>query len=205
MKKKDKRGTLLVLSGPSGAGKSTVIHALMERRGNLYFSVSYTTRQPREGEQEGVNYHYISNETFEHMVENDEFLEHAGYVDHYYGTGKRLIEDHLSAGEDVILDIEVQGAAIIREKCPDAVLCFLTPPSFEELARRLRGRQSESEEVVLGRLARAKEEYQLIKNYDYLVVNDQPENAVAELAAILDAASCRVSQRLNYIEGVNLE
>jgi guanylate kinase len=199
--KKNKRGTLLVLSGPSGAGKSTVIHQLMEERGNVYFSVSYTTRKPREGEQEGVNYHYISNEQFEQMVEADEFLEHAGYVDHYYGTGRSLIESHLEAGEDVILDIEVQGAAIIREKCPDAVLCFLIPPSFEELARRLYGRHSESEAVIQGRLERAKEEYKSIGNYDYLVVNDTPQNAVEELTAILNAAACRVSGRLKEFEG----
>jgi guanylate kinase len=201
--RKNKRGTLLVLSGPSGAGKSTVIHQLMEDRGNIYFSVSYTTRQPREGEQEGVNYHYISNEQFEQMVEADEFLEHAGYVDHYYGTSRRLIESHLEAGEDVILDIEVQGAAIIREKCPDAVLCFLVPPSFEELSRRLRGRQSESEAVIQDRLARAKEEYKMIEHYDYLVVNDTPQNAAEELAAIMTAAACRVSGRLNEFEGDN--
>lgn len=201
--KAEKRGTLLVVSGPSGAGKSTVIKLLMEQRGNIYFSVSFTTRQPRAGEQEGVNYHYVSNEEFERMVEADEFLEHAGYVDHYYGTSRKLIEEHLNAGEDVILDIEVQGAAIIREKCPEAVLCFLIPPSFEELSNRLHGRQSESEEVIQGRLNRAREEYKQIANYDYLVVNDEPQNAADELAAILSAAACRVSRRLNYLEGVN--
>ena len=203
--KPEKRGTLLVVSGPSGAGKSTVIKLLMAQRGNIYFSVSFTTRQPREGEQEGVNYHYVSNETFERMVAADEFLEHAGYVDHYYGTSRKLIESHLNAGEDVILDIEVQGASIIREKCPEAVLCFLIPPSFEELSKRLHGRQSESEEVIQGRLNRAREEYREINKYDYLVINDEPQNAVDELAAILKAAACRVSRRLEYLEGVNEE
>ncbi len=203
--KPEKKGTLLVLSGPSGAGKSTVIKLLMEQRGNIYFSVSFTTRKPREGEQEGVNYHYVSNEAFERMVQADEFLEHAGYVDHYYGTSRKLIESHLNAGEDVILDIEVQGAAIIREKRPDAVLCFLIPPSFEELSRRLHSRQSESEAVIQDRLNRAREEYKQIRNYDYLVVNDQPQNAVDELSAIMAAAACRVSRRLNDIEGVNEE
>ncbi len=203
--KAEKKGTLLVLSGPSGAGKSTVIRLLMEQRGDLYFSVSFTTRKPREGEREGVNYHYVSNEEFERMIRRDEFLEYAGYVDHYYGTSRRLIDRHLNAGEDVILDIEVQGAAIVREKRPDAVLCFLIPPSFEELSRRLHGRQSESEAVIQDRLNRAREEYKQIKDYDYLVVNDQPQNAADELGAILDAASCRVSQRLDYLEGVKEE
>lgn len=200
--KTEKRGTLLVVSGPSGVGKSTVIKLLMQQRGNIYFSVSFTTRKPREGEQEGVNYHYVSNEEFERMVQEDEFLEYAGYVDHYYGTSRKLIEQHLNAGRDVILDIEVQGAAIVRKKCPNAVLCFLIPPSFEELSSRLHCRQSEGETVIQDRLNRAREEYKQIKNYDYLIINDQPQNAVDELSAIMDAAVCRVSQRLHDFEEV---
>jgi guanylate kinase len=195
-----KRGALIVLSGPSGAGKSTVIGEVMRRRGNVYFSVSFTTRAPREGEQEGVNYHYVDNATFEDMIAKGEFLEYAGYVDHYYGTSLKLIESHRDAGEDVILDIEVQGAAIVRNKCPDAVLMFLAPPTFTELSRRLHARQSESEEVIQGRLTRAKEEYQKIPDYDYLVINDTVDKAADEVCAIMDAAACRVSQRLDLLK-----
>ncbi len=188
-----KRGTLLVLSGPSGAGKSTVIKQVMQKRERVYFSISCTTRAPREGEQEGVNYYYLTNEQFEQMIAEDALLEYAGYVDHYYGTPKAPIEQHLQEGWDVILDIEVQGAGIIRSKMPEAVTCFLIPPSFEELERRLRSRESESEEVILGRLARAKEEYQQISAYDYLVVNDRVECAAEDVCAILRASACRVA------------
>ncbi|MCD8143755.1 MAG: guanylate kinase [Oscillospiraceae bacterium] len=198
---RNKRGTLLILSGPSGAGKSTVIQAVMQRRENIYFSISCTTREPRPGEQHGVNYYYISNREFEQMIQEDAFLEYAGYVDHYYGTPRKAIEEHLSAGWDVILDIEVQGADIVRSKVPEAVSCFLIPPSFQELERRLHGRESESEEVIRGRLARAKEEYRQIPEYDYLVINDVAEQAAEEICAILQAAACRVSQRQEYIEG----
>ncbi len=186
------RGTLLILSGPSGAGKSTVIRRVMEERGNIYFSISCTTRKPREGEQEGVNYYYLTNRAFEDMIAQDAFLEYAGYVDHYYGTPRQPIEAHLAAGWDVILDIEVQGAAIVRDKIPEAVSCFLIPPSFAELERRLRNRESESEAVILDRLRRAREEYQQIPHYDHLVINDRVEEAAAQLCAILQAARTRV-------------
>lgn len=192
---KVRKGSLIVLSGPSGAGKSTVISQVMEKRKNIYFSVSFTTRKPRAGEQDGVNYYYIDNEEFEQMIQRGEFLEYAGYVDHYYGTSLKLIEEHRNAGEDVLLDIEVQGAAIVREKCPDAQLVFIVPPSFGELERRLRSRQTESEAVIQDRLNRAKEECRQIERYDYLVVNDQVEQAARELDAILESAACRVAQR----------
>ena len=193
------RGTLLILSGPSGAGKSTVIGAVMRKRGNIYFSVSCTTRAPRSGEEHGVQYYFITNEEFERMIREDAFLEYAGYVDHYYGTPLQKIEDNLNAGRDVILDIEVQGAAIVRKKRPEAVSCFLMPPTFEELERRLRGRESEAEEVIRGRLARAREECRQIPDYDYLIINDTAEEAAEDLCAILRAASCRVLNRGEYV------
>lgn len=202
MTPKKKRGQLIVLSGPSGAGKSTVIAELLSERDDIYFSVSFTTRQPRVGEADGVNYHFVSEETFEEMIARDEFLEYARYVDHYYGTSLKIIEEKLAAGIDVLLDIEVQGAAKVREKCPDAVLIFIFPPSFEELSRRLHGRNTDSEEVIEGRLKQARIECREIPNYDYLVVNDTVSAAAAEIMAILTAEGCRSKYHLDLLEGV---
>jgi len=193
MNQKKERGQLIVLSGPSGVGKSTVIAELFAQRSNIYFSVSYTTRQPRVGEQDGVNYNFVSREEFERMIADDELLEYAEYVDNYYGTSMKLIQEKLDAGIDVLLDIEVQGAAKVRARCPDAI--FIIPPSFEELSRRLHRRNTDSEEVIAGRLAKARQEFREIPKYDYLVINDKVANAVHEIEAILTAAECRVNSR----------
>ena len=195
MNQKKERGQLIVLSGPSGVGKSTVIAELFAQRSNIYFSVSYTTRQPRGGEQDGVNYNFVSREEFERMIADDELLEYAEYVDNYYGTSMKLIQEKLDAGIDVLLDIEVQGAAKVRARCPDALFIFIIPPSFEELSRRLHRRNTDSEEVIAGRLAKARQEFREIPKYDYLVINDKVANAVHEIEAILTAAECRVSSR----------
>ena len=195
MNQKKERGQLIVLSGPSGVGKSTVIAELFAQRSNIYFSVSYTTRQPRVGEQDGVNYTFVSREEFERMIADDELLEYAEYVDNYYGTSMKLIQEKLDAGIDVLLDIEVQGAAKVRARCPDALFIFIIPPSFEELSRRLHRRNTDSEEVIAGRLAKARQEFREIPKYDYLVINDKVANAVHEIEAILTAAECRVSSR----------
>ena len=195
MNQKKERGQLIVLSGPSGVGKSTVISELFAQRSNIYFSVSYTTRQPRVGEQDGVNYNFVSREEFERMIADDELLEYAEYVDNYYGTSMKLIQEKLDAGIDVLLDIEVQGAAKVRARCPDALFIFIIPPSFEELSRRLHRRNTDSEEVIAGRLAKARQEFREIPKYDYLVINDKVANAVHEIEAILTAAECRVSSR----------
>ena len=195
MNQKKERGQLIVLSGPSGVGKSTVIAELFAQRSNIYFSVSYTTRQPRVGEQDGVNYNFVSREEFERMIADDELLEYAEYVDNYYGTSMKLIQEKLDAGIDVLLDIEVQGAAKMRARCPDALFIFIIPPSFEELSRRLHRRNTDSEEVIAGRLAKARQEFREIPKYDYLVINDKVANAVHEIEAILTAAECRVSSR----------
>ena len=195
MNQKKERGQLIVLSGPSGVGKSTVIAELFSQRSNIYFSVSYTTRQPRVGEQDGVNYNFVSREEFQRMIADDELLEYAEYVDNYYGTSIKLIREKLDAGIDVLLDIEVQGAAKVRARCPDALFIFIIPPSFEELSRRLHRRNTDSEDVIAGRLAKARQEFREIPKYDYLVINDKVSNAVHEIEAILTAAECRVDCR----------
>ena len=194
-----KKGQLIVLSGPSGVGKSTVIAELMSQRDNIYFSVSYTTRAPRVGEQNGINYNFVSREEFEGMIQRGELLEHAEYVNHYYGTSLKLIQEKLEAGIDVLLDIEVQGAAKVRQRCPDAIFIFIIPPSFEELSRRLHGRNTDSEDVITGRLEKARVEFRQIPNYDYLVINDKVSNAVQEIEAILTAAECRVENRRHIL------
>ena len=202
IKKKKTRGQLIVLSGPSGVGKSTVIAELLGERKDIYFSVSFTTRSPRVGEADGVNYNFVSREEFERMISADELLEYAQYVGNYYGTSLKVIQDKLAAGIDVLLDIEVQGAAKVRSKCPEAVLIFIIPPSFEELSRRLHGRATDNEDVIAGRLQKAREEYRQIPHYDYVVVNDKVSTAAAEIISILTAEDCRTRNRLALVDGI---
>lgn len=199
MEKKEK-GQLIVLSGPSGAGKSTVVKKLMQQRGNIHFSVSYTTRAPRSEDVDGVTYNFVDRAEFQRMIDANEFLEHAEYSGNCYGTSLKVIEEQQAQGVDVLLDIEVQGAANVRAKCPEAVLVFIVPPSYEELERRLRGRNTDDEETIRKRLSRALEELEEVGKYDYLVVNDQVDNAVAELDAIMTASKIRVANRIHVIE-----
>lgn len=197
-----KTGTLIVISGCSGVGKSTVISKVLLSRQDIYFSVSFTTRAPRPGEVDGVNYHFINREEFESRIARDEFLEYAEYVGNYYGTSLKVIQEKLEQGIDVLLDIEVQGAAKVKEKCPEAVMIFIIPPSFEELSRRLRERKTDTEEKIAGRLQKAKQEFKKIPIYDYLVVNDQVKTAVDEIFSILTAESCKTEKRLYLTEGL---
>ena len=194
-----KIGKTFIVSGPSGVGKSTVLHALFQGRDDLYFSVSATTRAPREGEQDGVDYHFIQADAFRDMIAADAFLEYAEYVGNFYGTPKMYVDDAMARGKDVILDIERQGAVQVCAKRPETVRIFIAPPSWVELERRLTARGTDSQEVIQSRLLRAKVELQTASSYDYLVINDTVEQAVAEMAAILCAEHCRPAERLEQL------
>ena len=193
------KGRSFIISGPSGVGKSTVLSALMEERKNLYFSVSATTRQPRPGEENGVHYHFLTLDTFREWIAQDEFLEHAEFVGNCYGTPKKYVYEAMDRGQDVILDIEVQGAMQVAEKMPEVVRIFIAPPSWTELERRLTERGTDTPEKIQGRLARAKEEVKLAGTYDYFVINDSVENAVRELNAIMTAEHCKPQDRMEVL------
>ena len=193
------RGKTFIVSGPSGVGKSTVLNALFRKHDNLFFSVSATTRAPREGEVDGVHYHFIGADQFRKMIEEDDFLEYAEYVGNFYGTPKKYVDVAMDEGRDVILDIEIQGAKQVCEKRPETVRIFIAPPSWAELAHRLTSRGTDTPEKVEKRLLRAKVELQTADTYDYFVINDTVENAVAELEAILCAEHCKPDERMCLI------
>ena len=194
------KGKLIVLSGPSGAGKSTVVFKAMEGRKDFCFSTSVTTRQPRPGEVDGREYFFIDRERYNRMVKQDELLEHAEYVQNGYGTPRSFVEQRLAEGMNVVLDIEIQGARQVHEKMPDAVMIFLIPPSLEELRRRLEGRGTDTPEAIEGRLARARQEYEEARFYQYIVVNEDADKAAAEFLAIVTAEHCRAGDRLHLLK-----
>lgn len=194
----EQRGRLVVISGPSGAGKSTVISRWMQRRQNLCFSVSATTRQPRAGELDGKDYFFVTRDAFERMISAGALLEHATYVDNFYGTPRDYVLQRMNAGNHVILDIEVQGAKQVYKSMPDAIMIFLVPPSLRELESRLSGRGTDSPDIIRGRLERALAEYTEAQEagfYQYIIINDDPEVAAMEMDAILTAEQCRFSER----------
>lgn len=194
-----KRGKTFIVSGPSGVGKSTVLKALLERRKNVYFSVSATTREMRPGEEDGVHYHFLEVDTFRKWIARGDFLEYAEYVGNFYGTPRQYVDEAMDRGEDVILDIEIQGALQVKSKRPETVSVFIAPPSWAELERRLTERGTDSPEKIQKRLLRAKVEFQTAHTYDYFVINDSVEGAVRELDAIMTAEHCKPRERMEII------
>ncbi len=188
------KGTLVILSAPSGTGKSTICRKLLQKRKDLRYSISCTTRQPRPGEKDGKHYFFLTRDEFKRKIRRSEFLEWAVVHDEYYGTPRKYIEETLQGGSSIMLAIDVQGAAAIRRKMPDAVLVFVTPPSLESLRERLAARRDSSESVAK-RLANSKDELSAAKHYDYIVVNDDLEKAVEQIEAILTAESLKVGRQ----------
>ncbi|MBA9086994.1 guanylate kinase [Fontibacillus solani] len=190
------KGLLIVLSGPSGVGKGTVCNQLRQRLPELVYSVSATTRQPRLGEENGVNYFFKSREQFLEMIENDQLLEHAEYVGNFYGTPRDFVEQTIESGKDIILEIEVQGALKVKEKFSEGIFVFLLPPSLDELKGRIQGRGTENQATIDHRMSVAAGEISLLENYDYAVVNDEIDLACQRIQSIITAEHCKVRKKL---------
>ena len=201
----NKEGILIVVSGFSGAGKGTIMKALLERYDNYALSISATTRNPRPGEEEGKAYFFKTTEEFEKMIAKDDLIEYAMYVGNYYGTPKAYVEEQLRAGKDVILEIEIQGALKVKEKFPNTLLLFVTPPSAEELRKRLEGRGTETQQVIDGRTKRAIEEAEYMDQYDYLVVNDELYVCVEEMHHLIQGEHERCFRNQTFIEHMKRE
>ena len=200
-----KRGILIVVSGFSGAGKGTLMKRLLETYDNYALSVSATTRSPRPGETDGKEYFFKTVDEFEKMIAQDELIEYAKYVNNYYGTPKDYVMRQLEAGKDVILEIEIQGALKVREKYPDTLLLFVTPPSAKELKERLVGRGTETMDVIESRMKRAVEESEGVEAYDYLIVNDDLEACVKEMHHVIQSEHNRVSRCNTLIRQIRKE
>lgn len=196
------KGSLIVLTGPSGSGKGTVLQELFSLRSDVAYSVSATTRDPRPGEEEGVQYYFVSEKSFLEMVQKGEMLEHALYCGHYYGTPAAYVRKKLEQGLHVILEIEVQGALKIKEQDIEAEFIFLMPPSMEELKRRLTDRGTEDEKTIRGRLRIAEEELCFMDRYDYIVVNEKSTEAAKAVSAIIEASRYKTNRVLQELEGV---
>lgn len=200
-----RRGVLAVVSGFSGAGKGTLMKNLLNQYDNYALSILMTTRLPREGEENGREYFFVSKEIFEEKVQQDGLVEYACYCDNYYGTPREYVESQMAMGKDVLLEIEIQGALKVKEKFPEALLLFVMPPSAKELENRLTGRGTESADVVAKRLRRAVVEAQGIENYDYIVINDDLEVCTQELHSIIRTAHRSVGRNEEFIENMRQE
>jgi len=196
-------GILVVLSGPSGAGKGTICKELLRRCPELALSVSATTRAPRAGEQDGVNYHFTSLEQFETMIRQDELLEWARVYDNYYGTPRPFVENLLQQGVDVILEIDTQGALQIKNRFPKGVFIYIIPPSLEELAQRIRKRGTDSAEVIEKRLSCVANELAQVHQYQYIVMNDEVDKAVNKVQSIINAEHCHVQRNQSLIDDIH--
>lgn len=199
------RGILIVVSGFSGAGKGTIMKEIMRRYDNYALSISATTRKPRPGEEDGREYFFKTVEEFEKMIAKDELIEYARYVDNYYGTPRAYVEEQLEAGKDVILEIEIQGALKVKENFPQTLLLFVTPPTAGELRERLRGRGTETEDVIDFRMKRAKEESLGMDRYDYLLINDMVDECVEEMHQIIRGEHRRSYRNMAFIERMKEE
>ncbi len=190
-----KKGNLIVLSGPSGVGKGTVLQALLKKYDNICYSISATTRAPREGEKDGVDYFFMDEEKFKTWIVEDKFIEWAKVHNNYYGTPRSYVQETLASGKDVILEIDIQGAKQVKEKCAEGIFIFLAPPSLKELENRIYNRGTEKETEIETRLKNAKKELQEIKNYDYLLVNDIVKEAVEKLKSVIIANRCKINNK----------
>lgn len=196
-----KKGMLIVVSGPSGCGKGTVLSEV-KKQIELSYSVSVTTREIREGEVDGVNYHYISKEKFENLISEEKILEYTTYCGNYYGTLREEVEERRNQGQDVLLEIEVIGAANVKRLCPDAVLIFIAPPSIQELERRLRKRGTETEKVIAERVSQAEREIKCSVNYDYIIVNGELEKAINDVSSVIIAEKISAQNKEQIVSEV---
>ena len=202
----DKKGILIVVSGFSGSGKGTIMKELLSRYPDTYaLSISATTRSPREGEVDGREYFFVSKDEFEKMIAKGELIEYAKYVENYYGTPRDYVEKKLDEGRDVILEIEIQGALNVKKMFPDTLLLFVTPPSADELKKRLVGRGTETMDVIRSRMERACEEADGMENYDYLIINDDLETCVDELHAVIQNEKKKVMRNAEFIAKIREE
>lgn len=196
------KGTLYIVSAPAGCGKDTILEKVLTENSNLFYSVSATSRKMRDGEIDGVSYFFNSREQFEEMLANGELLEHTEYCGNYYGTPKQAVVDMLAAGKDVILKIEVEGAANVKAIFPQAVMIFILPPSLTELRRRLHKRGTEDDATIEKRIAQAKNELSLAKNYDFIVVNDALEDAIIDFNAVINAGRLTAANNADLIANI---